>query len=240
MRTLKSFPCKSITITLPEAQITDVEKLIDFMANEANWTYKEEKKSDTRKFSYQSYPLGTFSLSGVQVIEFKIIPVGAGCQVYIDSILKGRGIYTLYDIWGANEKNIDLCKKVFNYYYKNISVNENDVSSHVHEKTSSKFLYILLFIIFCVGVLSTQNIVVIIFTIALGIFLLCIVNERSSSYSRYVCQMRTRSEIKGTDKSAPATPIRLLPIITPIIITTGCSPTAFSIMRGTSKLFSRI
>ncbi len=128
---------KNVTILIPNITSDDIESLLDAIAEDNHWSYKEIKRKNGEKvFSYQTTVLGQISLSNFQIIEYTLIPKNNNLQLDIESryiatqnklalllyFYKFGKLNEFFDFFGKNRENLAIIINTLEKAFQNTSI----------------------------------------------------------------------------------------------------------------------
>ena len=153
---------KNVSVFIENVTSEEVENVLDTIAKNTRWTYKEIKSKDNKKvIVYQTTPLGQFSLTNFQIIEYVFTPHESGVSLDIES----RYVYStnepnmivafplhaftpnqFWDFFGKNDQNIQYILNSLHQIYPAIKkvTNTQNTNHKSPEKVSNSFLLLAL------------------------------------------------------------------------------------------------
>jgi len=128
---------KKVTLLIPNITSDDIESLLDAIAEDNHWSYKEIKEKNGEKvLSYQTTVLGQISLSNFQIIEYTLIQKDDSFQLDIESryiatqnklalllyFYKFGNINEFFDFFSKNRENLAIIISTLEKVFQNTSI----------------------------------------------------------------------------------------------------------------------
>jgi len=148
---------KNITLLISNVTSNDIESLLDAIAEDNHWSYKEIKEKNGEKVvSYQTTVLGQISLSNFQVIECTLIPKNNNLELDIESryiatqnklalllyFYKFGKLNEFFDFFGKNRENLTSIINTLEKAFQNTSIIK-ETNRETDNNTETKKISIL-------------------------------------------------------------------------------------------------